>query len=60
MVPSPCVDVCELDAHNLCIGCLRQGHEIMAWPSLSNDGKLEVMARIADRRRTLDHSIQGD
>jgi len=28
---SPCVGVCQLDAHDRCIGCARSRAEIAAW-----------------------------
>ena len=51
-VPSPCIDVCELDANDVCIGCLRSSADIMAWPTLDNDGKRAVLARIARATRS--------
>ena len=50
-VPSPCVDVCRIDAATgLCIGCLRTRDEIAAWSSLDDAGKREVWARLDARR----------
>lgn len=51
-VASPCIDVCELDAHGVCLGCFRHSDEIMAWPSLDNAGKQSVLSRV-ERRRAL-------
>lgn len=56
-VASPCIDVCELDELGLCMGCLRSGDEIMAWPGLDDDGKRAVMERVTERR---ERSQQAD
>ena len=32
---SPCVGVCQLDAHDRCIGCARSRAEIAAWGSMT-------------------------
>lgn len=51
-VPSPCVQVCRMDATTgLCEGCARTLDEIAAWSTLDEDGKRSVWARIAARRR---------
>ncbi|NNC98143.1 MAG: DUF1289 domain-containing protein, partial [Gammaproteobacteria bacterium] len=34
-IQSPCVQVCELDAGNVCTGCLRTRDEIARWVSMS-------------------------
>jgi len=48
-VKSPCIGVCALDVHDVCIGCYRSAGEIAAWSSLDDDGKRAVLTR-ADRR----------
>lgn len=50
-IQSPCIDVCELDDNNVCIGCFRHSDEIMAWPTLDAQGKRTVLGRIAERRK---------
>ena len=51
-VPSPCIDVCTMDARGeRCLGCLRTLAEIAAWSGLDDAGKLAVWALI-DARRT--------
>ncbi|MBK1711791.1 DUF1289 domain-containing protein [Rubrivivax gelatinosus] len=50
-VPSPCIDVCRMDAASgWCEGCLRTLGEIAAWSTLPDEGRREVLARIAERR----------
>ena len=50
-VPSPCIDVCRMDAASgLCAGCLRTLDEIAAWSQLDDDGKRAVLAALPVRR----------
>jgi len=52
-VPSPCVQVCRMDARTgLCEGCARTLDEIAAWGSLTDAQRHAVLARIAWRRGT--------
>jgi len=51
-VPSPCTNVCVLDAGSqLCTGCLRHIDEIAAWGSMDDGARRTVLARIELRRR---------
>ena len=51
-VPSPCIDICRMDAASgLCEGCLRTLDEIAAWSQLSDAAKSEVWAALALRRQ---------
>ena len=46
-VPSPCVDVCRMDARTqLCEGCKRTLAEIASWASMSDDEKRAVLRRL--------------
>jgi predicted Fe-S protein YdhL (DUF1289 family) len=49
--PSPCINVCTLDAQGLCIGCLRSGDEIARWMSMSPAEKWRLLAVLAERRK---------
>jgi predicted Fe-S protein YdhL (DUF1289 family) len=50
-VPSPCVNVCRMDAASgLCVGCWRTIDEIAAWSKLDDDGKRQVWQAIALRK----------
>ena len=49
-IPSPCVAACELDAQQLCSGCRRHVDEIARWRLMANSERLEVLARIEQRR----------
>jgi predicted Fe-S protein YdhL (DUF1289 family) len=49
-VPSPCINVCRMDAATgLCAGCLRTLDEIAAWSRLDDDDKRAVWAALATR-----------
>ena len=49
-VPSPCLSICRMDAHNaLCEGCHRSLDEIAAWSGLDNVGRRAVWQRIEAR-----------
>jgi predicted Fe-S protein YdhL (DUF1289 family) len=50
-VPSPCVNVCRMNAATgLCEGCLRSISEIAAWSQLDDQDKRAVWQHIALRR----------
>lgn len=50
-VPSPCINVCEMDdRRGVCRGCLRTLHEIAAWSSMTAHQKRDVLARLEQRR----------
>ena len=50
-VPSPCMNVCRMDAAGaLCEGCLRTLDEIAAWSQLSEPAKRAVWAQLELRR----------
>jgi predicted Fe-S protein YdhL (DUF1289 family) len=49
-VPSPCVDVCQIEpVSGLCRGCRRTLDEIAVWGQLHDDDKREVWSRLALR-----------
>jgi uncharacterized protein len=50
-VPSPCINVCRMDATGeLCEGCQRTLAEIATWSSMSESDKREVWQLLAQRR----------
>ncbi len=50
-VPSPCVNVCQLDEQQRwCLGCWRSLGEIAAWARLPEDDKRQVWLRLDARR----------
>lgn len=50
-VPSPCVNICRLDAQGLCVGCRRTLAEIAEWPQASEARRLEILRAL--KLRTL-------
>jgi uncharacterized protein len=42
-VPSPCINICQLDAQGLCVGCRRTLDEIAEWPSASEARRREIL-----------------
>lgn len=53
MVDSPCVNICELDKSDICVGCGRTRAEIAGWSSMSNARKAQVVAIARGRKQTL-------
>jgi uncharacterized protein len=49
-VPSPCIDVCRLDAQGLCVGCRRTIDEIAEWPRASDARRRAILGAIDLRR----------
>jgi len=49
IIASPCVNVCYLDENDICQGCYRSGAEITAWMRLDNDGRKQVLTKVAER-----------
>jgi predicted Fe-S protein YdhL (DUF1289 family) len=50
-VPSPCVNVCRMNAvTGLCDGCARSLDEIAGWSALDDDARRAVWRRIDARR----------
>ncbi|PVZ16024.1 MULTISPECIES: DUF1289 domain-containing protein [unclassified Pseudomonas] len=50
-VRSPCVSICALDEHDLCLGCQRTASEISGWGRMNNDERRQVLAQLAERAR---------
>lgn len=54
-VASPCINVCQIDAHSgLCSGCFRTLAEIAAWSSAANDYRLRILQAVERRRAEYD------
>jgi uncharacterized protein len=49
--PSPCIDVCRLDARGLCVGCLRSGDEIARWLGMSTAEQWRLLDELRERRK---------
>ena len=51
-VASPCIDICELDDDNICVGCYRSIEEIVDWGML-DDTEKSVIIELANTRKKL-------
>jgi monothiol glutaredoxin len=49
--PSPCINVCRLDARGLCVGCLRSGEEIARWLAMSGEEQWRLLDELEERRK---------
>lgn len=55
MVPSPCINICQMDANNgLCLGCYRTIGEITDWSRLDDVAKINILAAVTRRRQEYD------
>jgi len=53
-VPSPCVNVCQMDPETgLCRGCRRTLQEIGEWLEMTAEDKLAILRVVAERKRAL-------
>ena len=53
MTPSPCVNLCKMDAANrYCQGCFRTLEEITTWSRLDDPARARIVAALAERRAT--------
>jgi len=50
-IRSPCVAICALDENDICVGCYRSGSEITDWFMADAQGKRDIVAAAAQRRR---------
>ena len=48
-IQSPCISVCVLDNDDICEGCYRSAEEITTWGVMSEEEKLIVMKKTAER-----------
>jgi predicted Fe-S protein YdhL (DUF1289 family) len=47
---SPCIQVCELDDSDVCIGCGRTREEIARWTQMSDAEKARVHSIVTERQ----------
>ena len=48
-VQSPCIDICRLDAQQLCIGCRRTIGEISEWSRATDARRREILSDLKAR-----------
>ena len=46
---SPCIAVCVLDEHDICMGCYRSSAEITDWVMASAQEKRDMLRRAQER-----------
>jgi predicted Fe-S protein YdhL (DUF1289 family) len=57
-VPSPCIDVCQMNAPTgWCEGCARTIEEITLWSRLDDSAKLHVWKLLPERRAELQRRL---
>lgn len=56
---SPCVRNCCLDDDNVCMGCGRTLHEIVAWGTASDADKAAILTRSRERVRARERRQRG-
>lgn len=52
-VVSPCVNLCTLNADDICLGCARTIDEIAAWGTMPADARRAVLASLPQRMASL-------
>lgn len=57
-VVSPCIDICTLDDHSVCIGCGRHIDEIAAWGSAPSPTRLLIVAAARERLEQMHRQAQ--
>lgn len=52
MLPSPCINICKMDAQSgLCLGCFRTIEEIAGWSRADETTQAAILAAVARRRQ---------
>ncbi len=49
-IKNPCIEVCQYDDNEICIGCKRTRKEAKTWWKMTDKEKLEVLEKIKTRR----------
>ena len=49
-IESPCVNICQLDDHGVCLGCFRTLDEIARWQRMTENERSTIMAALAGRK----------
>jgi hypothetical protein len=59
-IASPCIDVCKLDNHGICLGCFRKKEEIAIWSQMTDREKFLVIATLDSRREKSTQTYCGE
>ena len=49
-IKSPCVDICQYDENQICIGCKRTKTEAKTWWRLTDEEKLQIIEDVKKRK----------
>ena len=49
-IESPCVNICQLDDRDICLGCLRTRDEIARWLRMTDSERSAIIAALGGRR----------
>lgn len=61
MTPSPCINLCRMDAASgLCLGCFRTLDEIARWSKLDDAAREAILAAVAVRRQASEQNEPHD
>lgn len=50
-VPSPCISLCRLDEHKVCLGCFRHVEDIREWRSADDQRRRQIRQDAEQRRQ---------
>ncbi|MDB5801351.1 MAG: hypothetical protein JWL63_2290 [Rhodocyclales bacterium] len=59
LLVSPCIRLCCLDEHDVCLGCFRTLDEIKVWRASDNAERERVLKCCAQRRAAHDNRFPG-
>lgn len=51
LIASPCISICALDEHDVCVGCYRSASEITRWSQADNAERHDILASAAMRAK---------
>ncbi|MBM7074328.1 DUF1289 domain-containing protein [Shewanella sp. 202IG2-18] len=56
-IPSPCLNVCQVDARGYCLGCFRSREERFNWQKFDQATKIDVIRLCKQRRKRYRYAI---
>jgi predicted Fe-S protein YdhL (DUF1289 family) len=59
-ISSPCIQVCQLDEDDVCLGCCRTREEITHWMQLMESERLQIISMLADRQQKRGREVVAD
>jgi len=58
-IASPCIRICCLDDHDVCLGCFRTLDEIRNWQASDSAVRTQVLQCCEQRRKAHDEKFPG-